>query len=750
MFATSAILAAAVSPAKAQLLYESAELGPIGQASGALVGDNSYIGVRFEVFGDTTADRMGGHLGTATLPSATLFGALVQLSGPGDFPNTHDLSSVDVLRTTVLTVPYGSNEVIEKFTPISLSAGWYALVFGSAKFGATGTGMAALNNTDYGSPSYISRYGAYNWINPATAGARFVVAGPSAKEWATPASGNWNSPSSWYTAGVPQSYEDVSFEVNGTYTVNFTQNASVHDVWGYLGNVTLALGTKHLTTTGQVIVGRYSGGSSALTVQNGILSMPAHDIIVGDAGVGSMTVSDFGHVSGYGATTITVGRNAPGTLEIKHNGQVYSAHGRVAGWGVNGTGLVTLSNAGIWNVRDSFDVGIGAAGVVNINPGGELHVGNMLSIQDMPGSEVRLQGGWLRVGTLSTNLSQFIWTSGTLQTTNTLWINHYSPLGTAPVIGPGRTLRCDGGLQVDHSMQFQNAGATVIGPINNDGTFTQTGGSTQVTGSNGFTTAGNGVMNVTGGTFAARRIKQQALTIGGDGVVKLDVPGATGPSTSRTGPINITGSGKLDITDKKLITFGGSAALGSWNGSAYTGITGLIQSGRGDGSWNGSGIVTSMTDATSGVLTTVAVCTGADIGADGQSIMWGGEFVGSNSVLIMYTWGGDADLNGELNGDDYFFIDSNILTQNPGYHNGDFDYNGEINGDDYFIIDANITFAQNSPPFPTGAGAGGLATVPEPRIGGGVAVAMGLLRRRRRRAFSSPRTGRIYSPRRAP
>jgi hypothetical protein len=104
----------------------------------------------------------------------------------------------------------------------------------------------------------------------------------------------------------------------------------------------------------------------------------------------------------------------------------------------------------------------------------------------------------------------------------------------------------------------------------------------------------------------------------------------------------------------------------------------------------------------------------------------------------MYTWGGDANLDGTINGDDYFAIDSNILSQVPGYHNGDFDYNGEINGDDYFIIDANITFAQANPPFPTGAGGGGvggLAAVPEPASIGALGfAAASLLGRRRRRA----------------
>src|SRR4029079_8532147 len=34
-----------------------------------------------------------------------------------------------------------------------------------------------------------------------------------------------------------------------------------------------------------------------------------------------------------------------------------------------------------------------------------------------------------------------------------------------------------------------------------------------------------------------------------------------------------------------------AAQLGSWNGSAYTGVLGLLASGRNGGSWDGAGII---------------------------------------------------------------------------------------------------------------------------------------------------------------
>jgi hypothetical protein len=76
---------------------------------------------------------------------------------------------------------------------------------------------------------------------------------------------------------------------------------------------------------------------------------------------------------------------------------------------------------------------------------------------------------------------------------------------------------------------------------------------------------------------------------------------------------------------------------------------------------------------------------------------WQGQTVDATTLLVKFTYGGDADLNGEVNGDDYFFIDSNILQSGSvfGYHVGDFDLNGEINGDDYFVVDSNILQSQS-------------------------------------------------------
>jgi hypothetical protein len=106
----------------------------------------------------------------------------------------------------------------------------------------------------------------------------------------------------------------------------------------------------------------------------------------------------------------------------------------------------------------------------------------------------------------------------------------------------------------------------------------------------------------------------------------------------------------------------------------------------------------------------------------------------------MYTYGGDANLDGKLNVDDYGRIDSNIGLGTAGWYNGDFNYDGKVNVDDYGVIDSNIGI-QGAPFFTAGgvgnaaAALGGVSAVPEPAglaILGLAASALSARPRRRR------------------
>ena len=54
-------------------------------------------------------------------------------------------------------------------------------------------------------------------------------------------------------------------------------------------------------------------------------------------------------------------------------------------------------------------------------------------------------------------------------------------------------------------------------------------------------------------------------------------------ATSKVNSLTISSPGQFDLTNNKLIVVGGE--LGTFNGSTFTGITGLIQSGYHGGLW---------------------------------------------------------------------------------------------------------------------------------------------------------------------
>jgi hypothetical protein len=155
----------------AAILYESGTLGPTGVswpdlANGTIPGINIakdvFNGVRFELTMPVVTSEIGGHF--AAQSSGTFFGAIVQLAGENDFPDSSDLTTPDVLGSAVLSFPRSSAEVFGELS-LSLDPGWYALVFGSGLFGAIGGGGAVGNNPDIGHPTYVGYQPGGDWFS---------------------------------------------------------------------------------------------------------------------------------------------------------------------------------------------------------------------------------------------------------------------------------------------------------------------------------------------------------------------------------------------------------------------------------------------------------------------------------------------------------------------------------------------------------------------------------------------------------
>ena len=146
--------------ANGDIIYKSATIGttPTTGTPGLLV-DYQFIGVKFQVLSNVVTNAIGGNFQAVPgVGNETIFGAIVALSGPTGFPDSIDLSTPDVLGETLLSPPTQTSGEVTAPLSLALPPGWYAVIFGSNLFGATGDGRAPgeyTGDTNIGSPLYF-------------------------------------------------------------------------------------------------------------------------------------------------------------------------------------------------------------------------------------------------------------------------------------------------------------------------------------------------------------------------------------------------------------------------------------------------------------------------------------------------------------------------------------------------------------------------------------------------------------------
>ena len=226
------------------------------------------------------------------------------------------------------------------------------------------------------------------------------------------------------------------------------------------------------------------------------------------------------------------------------------------------------------------------------------------------------------------------------------------------------------------------------------------------------------------------------LNIGSGAQVTLD-PAAK--SSARmlliTGALSVN-SAKLDLGNNDLIVQHGNLSA----------LQAMLTQGYNVGAWNGVAGITSISAASDfSHLTTLGILLN---NRDGSTPLFGtgtplGLFDGispsPSDVLIKYTYYGDANLDGKVDGSDYSRIDSGFLAGagTNSWFNGDFNYDGVINGADYTLLDNafNQQGAALTAQIAAPASSVGSVPVPEPiGLSGTAMVGMGLLSRRRRNA----------------
>ncbi len=388
---------------------------------------------------------------------------------------------------------------------------------------------------------------------------------------------------------------------------------------------------------------------------------------------GSITLAGSGDVAsltlGSASATATVNANQTiGTITVSGGSATFSGGDSITTLNLNG-GSLTFNTAAAETIGTMTIV----AGSASFNGGATI-------------TTLNLSGGAVTFATAAETIGTLAVTSGTAS------LN--APSGAVT------SLTLSGG-----TANFNGAGGTV-------GTLAVSGGATaNVNASQNIATlnlgagtvnfAGSqtvGTITITSGGVANFGSVQTVtnLTIGDGGVANLPAGGNSVLVLSSMP--TLSGSGLLDVHDNDVIVdyTPGNSPIGTWNGSAYDGLTGLIAQGCNGGTWDGVGGI--KTSSAGSSMTTLAIGEAATVLGltDGNTALFDGQTVDATAVLIKFTYAGDANLDGVVNGDDYFQIDSAFPQVLTGWSNGDFNYDGVINGDDYFLIDSTFP-AQGAP-----------------------------------------------------
>ncbi len=173
--------ALASTSADATTIYESATY--TGQDTGEyILTENNFMGAVFTLTKTTAITGIGAQFGG--FPSGDIFGAIVPVASPTDFPagSSDDLASIS-LADVVFAVPQATAIDLTEPLNVTLGPGSYAVIFGSGQFGATGfAGLGDLNDP-VGSPTLIRSFFSTGWESfTDTDGIRFTVEGTALPE----------------------------------------------------------------------------------------------------------------------------------------------------------------------------------------------------------------------------------------------------------------------------------------------------------------------------------------------------------------------------------------------------------------------------------------------------------------------------------------------------------------------------------------------------------------------------------------
>jgi autotransporter-associated beta strand protein len=513
------------------------------------------------------------------------------------------------------------------------------------------------------------------------------------------------------TLSSPASFEFGQQAINisgGSFTFNTATSG-----YGQTGTLTNAI---NVDSNGGTLAGDNTVASSVFSGPvNTIGTLNVSEAVLTGAITGGGTVALEGDNNNNNANSGVILRSAATvTNDFTVTGPPpFTPYNISIGSSDNGSGGVSSTFSGTVAIASSGNVNLTAAA------GGTLKFTNIISgsgasITKVGSGTVILSGSNTYSGT--TNLS-----SGTLQ-----FAREVALYGDNTAVWASN-------LNVS-----SNSGATLAVNVGGPGEFTSSDLDILQTTLKGGTNLGFDTTNAAGGNFTyGSTITDAPGTYQHVGVVKLGPNSLTltasntySGGTTIQGGVLVASSGLAGVGIGTITVNGGGAIFR--NTSAGT-VNNLLQGGYNSGGWNGPyGIVSNTAASDPKYLHAVGEL------QPSTPTTFQGQPLGTGDVAIKYTYYGDSNLDGKVDGTDYSRIDNGYLQGLSGWQNGDFNYDGVINGSDYTLIDNayNTQGAQISAETASAtaqiAGVSGSSAVPEPATLGLLGIAaVGLLGRPR-------------------
>jgi autotransporter-associated beta strand protein len=517
---------------------------------------------------------------------------------------------------------------------------------------------------------------------------------------------------------------------NGSQTVTLTGSGTFNGSTSITsGNLTLA------SAAGPALVGNVTVGAAAALTFGSDSQLSANTLLTLNGGLVNLN----GYNESLGAITLNAGQiSQPGSLPLNvSTGLVTVGKGSSSissGLRLGAAGIFNLSNNAALAINGPITAPSTTASTsLTLTGGGgtlTLYGNSLLSSIDIKQGILQLAEGGSLGGINS---------STTIEPAGTLSLNGQI-LTIGDLSGSGAVALGTGG-SASLYITSSAAGSTFFGSITGNGSLVKFGAGT-------FTFTGNdsaaGSLTLNTGTLTVSNsasLASNSITTATSTILNLSGMITNNPFVTANGTVNfganpaagfltrsvaglsissnaIAGNGQVNIAPAALrssrtllvcpsLTFAGStnAWLGQLdlssndmivpNGNLAT-LTNQVKTGfnsAAGGNWKGNGITSSTAAVDPTHLTALGII--QNTSAQGQALYGTAAPLGTfdnynpaaTAVLIKYTYVGDGNLDGKIDGSDYSLIDNGYLNHLTGWFNGDFNYDGIVDGSDYTLID---------------------------------------------------------------